>query len=52
MKVFESKWTSAIAGAAFGVLVTCGSALAQAPAAPGKPESTSFDDWQVLGLPA
>jgi invasion protein IalB len=51
MKVFESKWTSAIAGAAFGVLVTCGSALAQAPAAPGKPESTSFDDWQVRCFP-
>jgi invasion protein IalB len=44
MKVFEGKWASLAAGAAFGVLLAAGPALAQDQAA-AKPEV--FDTWRV-----
>jgi invasion protein IalB len=53
MKVFEGKWTSAVAGAVLGVMLACGPVQAQAPAAPAaaKPEQKQFDDWQVRCFP-
>jgi invasion protein IalB len=53
MKAFEGKWASLVAGAAFGAVLICGPALAQAPAAqaPAKPEQKQFDDWQVRCFP-
>jgi invasion protein IalB len=47
MKVFEGKWALATAGAVFGAMLGCGSALAQdqGAAAPIKP--AVFDTWRV-----
>jgi invasion protein IalB len=47
MKVFEGKWALAMAGAVFGAMLGCGSALAQdqGAAAPIKP--AVFDTWRV-----
>ena len=45
MKVFEGKWACAMAGAAFGVMLACGPALAQDQGATAKPEV--FDTWRV-----